>query len=313
MKLAENNPDEAHWTYRRFVQPGTPGFQVWQPQLPENILHLPQGYYAELRRIWAHRPDLVRRFVEGEFGFQSIGKSVTPQWSDKLHLAVELSPVPRADLYLCWDFGLNPTCIITQVTPMRQWNILDAIVGDGIGVEELIADAVRPLLVRKYKPFHCALRHFGDPAGENREQSSSQRTAVRVLRRELGGTWRRGPVKLAERVEPLRSALMKRVGDHGMVRVDRENAAAVWHALRGGWHHHISRQGIVSGEPVKNIHSHPGDALAYGAACLFPLGRFDQRLNAGNLTAAPIPGYFSGRTASVPVIGRKVPEHGAKL
>ena len=27
-------------------------------------------------------------------------------------------------------------------------------------------------------------------------------------------------------------------------------------------------------EPLKNIHSHPGDAIAYGAARLFPGGKF---------------------------------------
>ncbi|KKL08916.1 hypothetical protein LCGC14_2571050, partial [marine sediment metagenome] len=31
VKLAENNPDEAHWSYRRFVDPGTEGFKLWQP------------------------------------------------------------------------------------------------------------------------------------------------------------------------------------------------------------------------------------------------------------------------------------------
>ena len=114
-KLAENNPDESHWTHRRFVDPGTEGFRLWQPDIPENEKNLPPEYYAELRRIWHHRPDLVRRFIAGEFGFQQEGKAVTPQWNDRLHLASGLRPMPGRELVLLWDFGHNPTCIVTQM------------------------------------------------------------------------------------------------------------------------------------------------------------------------------------------------------
>lgn len=267
MKLAENNPDETHWSYRRFVQPGTEGYVVWQPPNPENAQNLRPDYYAMLRKQFAHRPDLIRRFVDGRFGFQMEGKAVTPQWEDERHLALGLYPLPRHETYVLWDFGLNPTMVCTQITSMGEWHILDAIVGDGIGVEELINDAGKPLLTLRYK--NCPLVHIGDPQGNQREQSSAERTAVRVIKKSLGGAWRNGPVKLPERIEPLR-AVLKRAG---VVRVDRERASAVWHALRGGWHFHVARNGIVSGAPVKNIHSHPGDAMSYGAAVLFPLGR----------------------------------------
>ena len=34
---------------------------------------------------------------------------------------------------------------------------------------------------------------------------------------------------------------------------------------------------LVGDKPVKNPHSHPGDAMGYGAAVLFPLGRLQPR------------------------------------
>ena len=274
-KLAENNPDEAHWTYRRFVQPGSDGFMVWQPNKPENVHNLPDSYYAELRKVWAHRPDLVRRFVEGEFGFQQVGKQVTPQWADKIHLGIGLVPVRGQELILLWDWGHNPTCIVTQRTAAGYWNILDCLVGDGVGVEELIIGGIKPLLVSKYSGYK--LRHIGDPAGMQREQTSIQRTPVRIMKTALGGTWRPGPVKWLDRIEPLRSVLTRTVGGRGLIQVDRQMAAPVWHALRGGWHFHIARTGLVSGEPVKDIHSHPGDAMSYGAAVLFPMGQIGGR------------------------------------
>ena len=317
-KLAENNPDEAHWTYRRFVAPGDPQFKVWQPQLPENSLHLPASYYAELRKLWAHRPDLVRRFVEGEFGFQQIGKACTPQWSDKLHLSLGLTPLPRLDVYALWDFGHNPTCILTQRTPLGHWNFLDAMVGDGVGVEELILNWVKPLWTERYKGLRCELKHIGDPAGLTREQTSTSRSAVRAVKQLLGGTWRSGPVKLRERLDPLQAALTRTVGGRGMIQVDRERCASVWHALRGGYYFHVSRGGITSGEPVKNIHSHPGDACGYGAAILYPMGRSQGPRTGQGLDKGAAGGYFD-REAPQPIIGKRVPAlwtppaHGAPL
>lgn len=318
-KLAENNPDEAHWTYRRFVRQPDENFRIWQPQMPENILHLPKSYYAELRKTFSHRPDLIRRFVDGEFGFQAVGKAVTPQWNDKLHLAIGLAPVPRIELILCWDFGLNPTCLITQMTPLGHWNVLEAYVGDGIGVEELISMMVLPALQTKYRGF--PIRHIGDPAGAQREQSSSMRSAVRALKKAIPGPWRSGPVRPEERIEPLRSLLSRNISGRGVLQVDREFAEPVWFALRGGWHHHVARTGVVSGVPTKDIHSHPGDALSYGAAILFPMGRGTGKLPASSARQPgsyfPQSGLSRAQTGGLsfgprPAGGNGMPKHGSK-
>lgn len=270
-KLAENNPDETHWTYKKFVSPGVDGYQIWQPPRPENQNNLPAEYYANMRKTLAHRPDLVRRFIDGEFGFQQNGKAVTPQWNDRIHLTHGLVPIRGREIVLCWDFGHNPTCIITQVTPLGHWNILDAAVGVEIGTSELIVDWVKPLLTDRYKNF--TIRHVGDNQGRQREQTTILQSPVRLIRRELGGDWRSGPIRTADRVEPLRAVLTRLTGGRGVVQVDRERATEVWQALRGGWHYNVTRTGITGGEPVKDPHSHPGDAMGYGAAVLFPLGR----------------------------------------
>lgn len=318
VKLATNNPDESHWTFKKFVSPGIEGFRVWQPPAPENLHNLPEGYYETLRRTLANRPDLIRRFVDGEFGFQSEGKAVTPQWNDKFHLATGLVAMPRQELILLWDFGHNPTCIITQKTPMGHWHILESFVGEGIGVAELIADAVKPTLAQRYRGH--PLRHIGDPAGTTGEQTSIHRSAVKFIRAALGGTWRSGPTRLWEGIEPLRWALSQNLGGQALVRVNRERAKEVWYALRGGWAFHVTRTGITSGEPSKNIHSHPGDAMRYGAAILFPMGKLVKQ---GNLIVPQNGGgYFSanggpGRMAPDPAWrigpahnGAPLPKHG---
>lgn len=272
MKLATNNPDEEHWTYKKFAIEGEANnYRLWQPSKPENLQNLPEGYYERLRRQMAHRPDLIRRFIDGEFGFQQEGAPVTPQWNDRIHLAMGLSPIRGKEVILLWDFGHNPTCIITQRTPLGFWNILYSFVGEGIGVEELIEYQVIPVLIDKFPK--SPIRHIGDPAGNQREQGSILRSAVRSIKSKIGGTWRSGPQGWEERKNPLQAVLTKTISGMGLVQVDRINAKHVWHALRGGWHYHKARSGLMSVEAVKNMHSHPGDAISYGAAILYPTGR----------------------------------------
>lgn len=301
MKVAENNPDESHWTYRRFVVPGDPEFKLWQPATPENVHNLPADYYERLRLSLGHRPDLVRRFIDGEFGFQSQGKAVTPQWSDKRHLAIGLSPVPRALTYVLWDFGHNPTAILTQKTPLGHWHILDAVTMEEAGAEELIGDVVKPLLATRYR--NSPLIHIGDPAGKQREQTSIHRSAVRFLVKELGGSWRDGITNPEPRIEALRAVLHR-----GTVKVDRDRAAVVWHALRGGWHYHVANTGAISSQAKKDKHSHPGDAMSYGAGFLFPMHRLDNSRNALIPQNTPVPQHFVKERP-----GLILPEHGAIL
>jgi len=313
-KLAENNPDEGHWTYKKFVTPGTQGFRIWQPPEPENLANLPANYYANIRKTFEHRPDLIRRFIDGEFGFQQEGRAVTPQWNNKLHLAYGLTPIPRQELLLLWDFGHNPTCIITQKTQLGSWLILEALVGDGIGASELIEEHVKPLLALKYKGH--PLRHIGDPSGETGDQSSIHTSPVVMIRKLLGGPWMPGPVKPIHRIPHLQHALTMTSQGRGVVQVDKENAAQVWQALRGGYHYNVARTGLVSTTPKKNLHSHPGDAMTYGAAVLFPLNRIAGK---GIVHATPQEAsYFGTQQAGRALIGnaplgRALPKHGSSL
>lgn len=330
-KLAQNNPDESHWTYKMFWDPGTPaadkalllpdqeaGFKAWQTRDPENNKNLPPGYYESIARAWKDRPDLVRRFVEGKHGFQQVGKAVTPEWNDEMHLAVDLEPVRGTPLWLLYDGGLNPTCVITQLTPLGTWQVLESFTDDGIGMYELIGDVVKPALTSRYEGF--TWYHTGDPNLAMREQSSSLQSAAKVIQKELGGRYIPGPVKIEQRVDPLRAALLKMRSGHGIVQVDRERAKDVWHALRGGWHRRITRTGQV-GEILKNKHSHPGDCMGYGAARLFPLGKLREAASSGKMAKpasyynrAPHPGTSLGMARKDIIVpkGAKVLEPGRR-
>ena len=329
-KLAQNSSDETHWTYRTFFDPGRPanpnavlpklqssGYRVFQTTEPENLSNLPPGYYEDMRERYREsgRTDLADRFAEGRVGFQQPGKAVTPEFSQTNHVTPGLQPISQAPLSLCWDFGGNPTCLFTQQTPMGHWNVLEAHVSDGgMGVFELIEEVIAG---RIKKNFHGAeIFHYGDPAGDQIEGSSSSATAVRKLRDMLGGRWYPGPQKWDPRIQPLRRVLTTMRNGTGLVQIDEHEAKPLWHALRGGWFYRIGQNGVSADRPVKNIHSHPGDAFSYGAAEMFPGGVLRERGTNSGFVQHTKPTYRRVRTpveTMFNAIEGEVPEDGEAM
>ena len=278
-KLAQNNPDEAHWTYQKFVDPGTEGYTHLQTAQPENEANLPPGYYKEMTKDLAGRPDLQRRFIEGQFGFQQTGVAVVPRFNEKVHVSEGLKPMTNCPLVLSWDGGLTPVCTFHQIASSGIWYILDCLVEEDGGVYQLIEDQVYTLLETKYARFKGNWSHVGDPSLANREQSDSRVSATRVIKEKLGGKWRSGPIDILSGTDALNRRIgLLGPGGQGMVQIDRERAKPVWHALRGGWHYPKHSGSVVGSSPVKN---HPdsdvGDTLRYFAGLMFPRGEQKQR------------------------------------
>lgn len=302
-KLAVNNPDEGHWTYRRFADPQrkNAGYRCWQTKEPENTEHLPTDYYEGLRDTYKDRPDLLDRFVEGKFGFQRIGRSVTPAWNDDVHLVDHLEPAPGELLHLLWDFGLNPTCIVTDMAG-GHWRILDALVGHDVGMIEHVEQAVRPLMTTRYEGFEWD--HTHDPANP-RDQSSSAWTPVRAIRETLGGACYPGVVDFQSGADAMNATLAQLRDGRGLVEVDKKRAQAVWWALRGGWHFPLNHSGVTSSHALKNDHSHPGDAMRYGASRFFPMGRLRGKKSARAPKRGPR--YFkNARPGQIPKEAREI-------
>jgi hypothetical protein len=273
-KLAENNPDETHWTYKRFVDPGTRGMRMWQTREPENLENLPEDYYGDLETVYEGRPDLIDRFVRGLFGFQRKGRPVTPAWNDKMHLRPYIEPVPNVPLHIGWDFGLTPTMTVTQIVPSGHWNVLECLVGDDMDLITHIEQNCKPLLQQKYDGYEWD--HTYDPAGGYRDQTTGARP-ISAIRKLLGGSTHAGPERIEDGVDPLNHVLSQMRNDRGLVQVDKRNAAPVYLALRGGWHYPVRSGNVIGDKPVKDEHSHPGDTMRYLAGRFFPIGQLRKR------------------------------------
>jgi hypothetical protein len=95
----------------------------------ENVENLPVGYYERMKRLVSGRE--YRRLVENEPGFTSAGRAVHEEFSDLVHVAAdELAAVPGLALWLGFDAGLDPACVIGQKLGNGRWVILDEVVSE---------------------------------------------------------------------------------------------------------------------------------------------------------------------------------------
>lgn len=254
-KVACNNPDKSHWLYKRFIENRVEGVNIFQPQNPENEHNLPEGYYDSLRLMWAHRPDLVQRYVEGKFAAIYEGYPVISVF--KKEFIVEKPFDPTRTVYAFWDGGSHPACLIGQTDNDGNLHIHSECYESGIGIYELITRRFPP----RYKDLN--FEHIGDPTLSHIEQSQGRiydvvNCASNTIINLLGGTFTPGAHGIEERIEPLRVAL-----NDGLITVSPKCQALI-EALSGAWYYD------ATSKPCKNHpYSDVGDCLAYGASVLF--------------------------------------------
>ena len=278
--LDTNPPDDDHWYYKIaeedrpegwefFNQPGgllrkTDGENVWYEPNPEaeNIFNLPGGYEYYLRQVAGKSDDWIKVFLMGQYGTTADGKPVYPEYSDKIHVAdEELEPNRFLPVYLGWDFGLTPSCIVGQMSPKGQLLILDEFIAEDMGIRQFASEVVKPALMNKYAG--CKFESVGDPAGMNRAQTD-ERTCFQEL---------------------LEVGIASEPADTNDFIPRRESVAFFLNRLAGGEpgfllspNCRMLRKGFIGGyryerlkvvgeryrdRPVKDRFSHPHDALQY--------------------------------------------------
>lgn len=297
LQITMNPPDEDHWTLevteylkeKNYAHLRVRTFWIPSGENP----HVTDAYRQRLRTgfLAAGRHDLLARLAEGKVGSVNLGVAVTPEYSDAVHIYREHGqpmPVPfspRWQTFRFWDFGLNPSCIWCQLTPLGNLHVLGCVVGKNVGVKELIEQEVLPFQqelgmhgtanardaygqTTSTSPWR--VRDIGDAAGNTREQSSSERSAKLTIETMLHTGFEPGPIEWSARRDALKAALNRNVGGRGFVQLDPDTTKDLQKALRGGFQYPRLPNGKVGLKPIKNIHSHPGDAFGYGLAVLFP-------------------------------------------
>lgn len=266
-QITMNPPDEDHWTWERFVNRLEGERVCFQIPRFENRKNLPEKFHENIERTMRSKPDMYRRMVLGRAGFVQMGQPVAANFDEEFHVSKErLYPNHYNDLYLGWDFGLNPTCVGVQQTAQGHMNCLFALMGENMGVTQFIQNILRPYM-NVHMP-KLQFFHIGDPQGFEKSQVDSFKNPVKIVQELLPGGWRSGPKEW----EPRRQAIHDLLGERHLGRplflMDPLECKILIRALRGGWHYPDLPKGSEPSGPIKDRHSHPGDALAYLAHVL---------------------------------------------
>lgn len=145
---------------------------AWIPNpLAENIENLPEGYGYYYKMLSGDRQK-VRSYVEGQFADIQTGKVVFPEFRKDMHVWKNAQDkLPQGlRLYLGFDFGRTPVCLIATATPSGRLIVIDEVMGEDISIDTLMAEYVKPVLAEKY-PRSTIIGAWGDPAGDQDTQA----------------------------------------------------------------------------------------------------------------------------------------------
>ena len=241
----------------------------WLTQTPETLKlpidhpkRLAQGrlYYERLAR--GQNEQWIKRYIEAEYGDDPSGSGVfKDSFEGSFHIADEIEPVHGHPLLVGLDFGRDPSAVICQYDHRGRLLVLEEVIGEDIGLQPQIEQALRPaLLDERYLGKSIAI--VGDPAGMQRS-TLYEETSFDLLRR-AGFTAFPAPTNDIDRrlraVEAL--LLTHRDGDPAII-FDRERCPHLIRGLSGGYRFAKLRTGQLKPTPEKNQYSHIADALQY--------------------------------------------------
>jgi hypothetical protein len=271
--LAMNAGSRTHWTTRRFITAPASGCRLFRIPPDEGLTPERQ---AELARALANRPDLLARLARGEVADPLLGQPVAAGYSDTLHVApAPLTPVPGA-VWMGWDAGLTPVCLIGQVRD-GVLCVYAALASERAGTRDFVENVVQPWCVQRMPSLlqrGADLTHVCDPAMAAASQEDSSKAPAGTVKALLGGRLRFGPVRWPARRDPLLNLFNRAVSGRPALQISPvEECELLRRALAGMWRYGQDVSGGLrpSEQPVKD---HPwsdlGDALTYLVAELYP-------------------------------------------
>ncbi len=279
-----NPPDDDSWWYKLaehvkpsnwqfFSQPGAlkpirdnqGRLQAYEANTEaENVKNQPKGFRYWKDMTEGADPEWVLVHCCGQYGSVFEGKPVYQYvYNDHVHVSPKpLGMFRGLPIFLGWDFGLTPACIVGQLTPNGQLRILREFICSYGGIKQFATDVVKPALSRMFP--NMPVVSAADPAG-NQKSQVDELTCLNQLE-SLGIPTHPAPTN---EFIPRRQAVIDRLthtidGEPGMI-LD-PSCRMLRRGFIGGYK--FERVQVVGEErykdqPAKNKFSHPHDALQY--------------------------------------------------
>lgn len=280
--LSSNYPSTEHWMYRDFVKLPVDGYSMYEQGQLENKHNLRPGYYEDLERDYANRPDLLRTLVRGTWGVTVKGKQVYPEFRREIHVSkTPLKPTGKVRIVRGWDnTGLSPAINLSYLNEIGQWCIFKEFCFEDTG----IMDATEAMITyaNMELPDGCEFVDYGDPAGNNRDPNKkSPKQYIAEKAKDYGQTIViiGGIQTFKIRRESVAGRLTKMINGQPAVLID-PSCTRIIDGFEGGYSYpEIGNSGVYKTEPAKNEYSHIHDSIQYPATKIFRTHEEPKKVN----------------------------------
>lgn len=273
-----NPPEDDHWIYKDFEENAFSGHKLFK-QPPgliknkdgqwirsvdcDNFINLPPDYYEKLSE--GQTQEFINVFCLGKYGSVGSGKLVYPEFNSDVHAVSGLTAIQGDPLFLGFDFGLTPACVVMQLSARGQLLVLKEYVAEDMGIRSF-ADSVVIPSIKKDFPYCKIGSCYADPAGNNRSEIMEEMSCIGELNQLGLDTLPARTNDIAPRLSSVRYFLNKMVDGKPAFVLDKKNCPTLFKGFTKGY---IYSRVAVSGEdrykdkPTKNMYSHPMDAMGY--------------------------------------------------
>ena len=221
----------------------------------ENISHLqgatednPRGgfsYYlglaAKYQREW------IKVFIQNQLGQLVSKRPVYAQWRDDEHAARGLVPWRGIPIRLGFDWGLTPSCVISQLNKNGTWCALEEVTSSEIGARQFARMYLAPVLMKRY--YGLPIIAAGDPAGLQRDQSNESNCFKELAA--IGITINPAP---SQNIVSRHEAVAEYLDRKGCFRVDIDRCPTLHKGFKGDYY--LDDNGNpCKDHPVSDIHN----------------------------------------------------------
>lgn len=280
-----NPPDEDHWIFNDFEKNITPSYRVFhQPSGliengngflkdgegnyiqnvdADNANHLSNDYYPKLAEKQSE--GFIKVYCGGKYGLVESGKRVYPEFNYDIHSVPKIEAIQGDPLYLGWDFGLTPACVVMQLTARGQVRVLKEYVAEDIGIRTFAKNIVIPRLAIDF-PYCKVGGSEGDPSGAKGDEIMEELSCIGELN-SLGIATNAASTNDPDvRINSVRYFLNLMLDGQPAFLISREGCPVLVKGFMSGYHFKrmsISGDARYQEKPNKNKYSHPHDALQY--------------------------------------------------
>ena len=278
-----NPPPYTHWLPEYFSDPRNCSRAEVVTGGSYDNPHLPADYLKGLTGAYKNAPGLLKRYIQGEYGFTPKGTPAFQGYSEKQHY-VPLKYDKNLPVIRIWDFGfIHPAVVWMQVLANNSVNILGAHMGTKMNLQIYAPIAIR---ISNEKYHDASFFDICDIAGKQEKDTGP--ASIKVLN-SYGVKPKSKSSSVRSGIELMQRMLLTIVESHPQIRINSTNdeGLLIHEAFVGGY----TRDEY--GDVIKeDFYEHVMDCTRYGIVYKFMSPVAERQVSGTDIV---VPSYNFGR------------------